>query len=75
MVGTEDRQSAGFGDFTAPRQYLPIYLHYSFDLWVNVWRKKYAQGEVVVLRMRMRSSWDFSIKRMQTAFWRISGND
>jgi RNA-directed DNA polymerase len=27
-----------------------IYLHYSFDLWVNVWRKKYAQGEVVVIR-------------------------
>jgi RNA-directed DNA polymerase len=25
-----------------------IYLHYAFDLWVNVWRKKYAQGEVVV---------------------------
>jgi len=27
-----------------------IYLHYSFDLWVNVWRRKYAQGEVVVIR-------------------------
>jgi RNA-directed DNA polymerase len=27
-----------------------IYLHYTFDLWVNVWRKKYAQGEVVVIR-------------------------
>jgi hypothetical protein len=27
-----------------------IYLHCSFDLWVNVWRKKYAQGEVVVIR-------------------------
>ena len=27
-----------------------IYLHYSFDLWVNAWRKKWAQGEVVVLR-------------------------
>ncbi len=27
-----------------------IYLHYAFDLWVNVWRKKYAQGEVVVVR-------------------------
>jgi group II intron reverse transcriptase/maturase len=27
-----------------------IYLHYSFDLWVNVWRKKYAQGEVIVVR-------------------------
>jgi hypothetical protein len=27
-----------------------IYLHYCFDLWVNVWRKKWAQGEVVVVR-------------------------
>jgi RNA-directed DNA polymerase len=27
-----------------------IYLHYAFDLWVNVWRKKYAQGEVIVVR-------------------------
>jgi len=27
-----------------------VYLHYSFDLWVNVWRKKWAQGEVVVIR-------------------------
>jgi hypothetical protein len=27
-----------------------IYLHYSFDLWVNVWRRKYAQGEVAVIR-------------------------
>jgi len=27
-----------------------IYLHYTFDLWVNVWRKKWAQGEVVVVR-------------------------
>jgi group II intron reverse transcriptase/maturase len=27
-----------------------IYLHYTFDLWVEVWRKKCAQGEVVVIR-------------------------
>ena len=27
-----------------------IYLHYAFDLWVNVWRKKCAQGEVMVIR-------------------------
>jgi hypothetical protein len=27
-----------------------IYLHYAFDLWVNAWRKKWAQGEVVVIR-------------------------
>jgi len=27
-----------------------IYLHYVFDLWVDVWRKKSARGEVIVLR-------------------------
>src|SRR5256885_16714526 len=27
-----------------------IYLHYAFDLWVNVGRKKWAHGEVVVIR-------------------------
>ena len=27
-----------------------IYLHYAFDLWVNVWRQKIARGEVVVIR-------------------------
>jgi group II intron reverse transcriptase/maturase len=27
-----------------------IYLHYSFDLWGDVWRKKWAQGDVVVVR-------------------------
>src|SRR5271166_2847494 len=27
-----------------------IYLHYTFDLWVNVWRKKCAHGDVIVLR-------------------------
>jgi RNA-directed DNA polymerase len=27
-----------------------VYLHYVFDLWVNVWRRKWAQGEVVVIR-------------------------
>src|SRR5215469_5211171 len=27
-----------------------IYLHYTFDLWVNTWRQKWALGEVVVIR-------------------------
>jgi len=27
-----------------------VYLHYAFDLWVDAWRKKWAQGEVVVVR-------------------------
>jgi RNA-directed DNA polymerase len=27
-----------------------IYLHYVFDLWVNVWRRKHARGDVIVVR-------------------------
>jgi RNA-directed DNA polymerase len=27
-----------------------IYLHYGFDLWVNQWRRKTAQGDVIVVR-------------------------
>ncbi|KVX79921.1 hypothetical protein WL08_13775 [Burkholderia ubonensis] len=27
-----------------------IYLHYVFDLWANQWRKRYAQGNVVIVR-------------------------
>jgi len=46
MVGHEDRQSARVGDLTASRDYL----HYAFDLWVKVWRKKWAHGEVVIIR-------------------------
>ncbi len=47
MVGSADRESARFGDFAAAREYLPAL---RFDLWVDVWRKKCAQGEVVVVR-------------------------
>src|SRR5437773_717384 len=27
-----------------------VYLHYVFDLWVEAWRKKAAQGDVIVIR-------------------------
>ena len=27
-----------------------VYLHYAFDLWVQCWRKKWARGDVVVVR-------------------------
>jgi retron-type reverse transcriptase len=27
-----------------------IYLHYVFDLWVEAWRKKVAQGDMIVVR-------------------------
>ncbi len=27
-----------------------VFLHYVFDLWIHQWRKRYAQGDVVVVR-------------------------
>jgi group II intron reverse transcriptase/maturase len=27
-----------------------VYLHYVFDLWVEVWREKFAQGDMIVVR-------------------------
>ena len=27
-----------------------IYLHYVFDLWANHWRKRHAQGDVMIVR-------------------------
>jgi RNA-directed DNA polymerase len=27
-----------------------VYLHYVFDLWVEVWREKVAQGDMIVVR-------------------------
>ncbi len=29
-----------------------VYLHYVFDLWVEVWRRKVASGELVVVRLQ-----------------------
>jgi len=52
-----------------------IYLHYTFDLWVNAWRKKWAQGEVVVVRYADDSVLDSSTKQTQIASWRTYGND
>jgi retron-type reverse transcriptase len=39
-----------------------VYLHYAFDLWADVWRKKWAQGEVVVVRFA-----DDSVPRVRKA--------
>jgi hypothetical protein len=27
-----------------------VYLHYTFDLWVEAWRKKVAKGDVIIVR-------------------------
>ena len=50
------RRMEGHGDRVRPQGSVispllaNIYLHYVFDLWVDAWRRKCAQGEVVVVR-------------------------
>src|ERR1700758_4252356 len=53
-----------------------IYLHYVFDLWVNVWRTKWAQGEEWWSSdTRMTLLWDSSIRQKQIVSWRTYGSD
>src|SRR5215469_13375651 len=52
-----------------------VYLHYSFDLWVNVWRQKWAQGEVVVIRYADDSIAGFQYQTDADRFWKIYGSD
>src|SRR6516225_9193202 len=47
VVGDENGYAAGGSGFTADRQRVP---HYLFDLWADVWRRKVAQGDVIVVR-------------------------
>ena len=48
-----------------------IYLHYVFDLWTNVWRKKCAQGGMVVIRYADDTIVGFQSERTQIASWKI----
>jgi len=32
-----------------------VYLHYAFDLWVRAWRRKYASGDMIVVRFATTS--------------------
>src|SRR5207247_7322037 len=52
-----------------------VYLHYSFDLWVNVWRQKWAQGEVVVVRYADDTIVGFQYQADAIVSWRISRSD
>jgi RNA-directed DNA polymerase len=47
-----------------------IYLHYVFDLWVEVWRKKRAQGNVIVVRFADDVIVGFEIKDDAERFWK-----
>jgi group II intron reverse transcriptase/maturase len=46
-----------------------IYLHYAFDLWVQVWRQKRANGDVIVVRFADDIVVGFQSKSDAERFW------
>ena len=46
-----------------------VYLHYVFDLWVQSWRKKRAQGDVIVVRFADDTLVGFQFKSDAEKFW------
>jgi group II intron reverse transcriptase/maturase len=46
-----------------------IYLHYVFDLWVQVWRRKRAQGDMIVVRFADDIVLGFQVKSDAEQFW------
>jgi group II intron reverse transcriptase/maturase len=46
-----------------------IYLHYVFDLWVQAWRQKRAQGDVIVVRFADDIVLGFQVKADAERFW------
>jgi RNA-directed DNA polymerase len=45
-----------------------IYLHYVFDLWVNQWRRKWAQGDMIVVRFADDAVLGFEHRKEAEAF-------
>jgi len=46
-----------------------VYLHYVFDLWVQVWRRKRAHGDVIVVRFADDIVLGFQVKSDAERFW------
>ena len=46
-----------------------VYLHYAFDLWVQAWRRKGANGEVIVVRFADDIVVGFQSKSDAERFW------
>jgi group II intron reverse transcriptase/maturase len=47
-----------------------IYLHYVFDIWADQWRRKYARGEMIIVRFADDFVVGFQYKGDATAFQR-----
>jgi RNA-directed DNA polymerase len=47
-----------------------VYLHYVLELWVEVWRKKIACGDVIIVRYADHLVAGFQYQQMQSGFLR-----
>lgn len=47
-----------------------IYLHYVYDLWIDQWRKRHAQGEVIVVRFADDTVVGFQYESDAWRFWK-----
>jgi len=47
-----------------------VYLHYAFDLWVRAWRRKYASGDMIVVRFADDIVLGFQYKSDAERFWK-----
>ena len=45
-----------------------LYLHHVFDLWVNQWRRKWAHGDMIVVRYADDAVLGFQHRRVAEAF-------
>jgi len=47
-----------------------VYLHYAFDLWVRAWRRKQANGDMIVVRFADDIVLGFQVRSDAERFWK-----
>jgi group II intron reverse transcriptase/maturase len=47
-----------------------VYLHYAFDLWVRAWRRKQANGDMIVVRFADDVVLGFQVRSDAERFWK-----
>ena len=67
IVTTSDK-GTGQGSVISPLL-ANVYLHYVFDLWANRWRRREAQGDVVIVRYADDFAVGFEFASDARRFW------
>ncbi len=51
-----------------------LYLHYALDVWVEAWRKKQAQGDMIIVRYADDACLGSNAGKKPNDFWSNYGN-